>query len=75
MEQVIELISKVGGIKAIEPDAQLYENGFSSVRTLELLLAMEEEFGITIPDNQFIAARTPRALAELVEKLREQHPA
>jgi acyl carrier protein len=75
MERVIELIGKVGGLDAIEPDAPLYESGFSSVRALELLLAMEEEFGITIPDQEFMAARTPRALAELVERLREQHVA
>jgi len=54
MERVIQLISQIGGIGSISPDAGIYEAGFSSVRVLELLLALEEEFGVSIPDQEFM---------------------
>ena len=71
MERVIQLISQIGGIGSISPDAGIYEAGFSSVRVLELLLALEEEFGVSIPDQEFMAARTPREILALLERLQE----
>jgi acyl carrier protein len=71
MERVIQLISQIGGIGSISPDAGIYEAGFSSVRVLELLLALEEEFGVSIPDQEFMAARTPREIFALLERLQE----
>jgi acyl carrier protein len=75
MERVLQLISQVGGIGSVEPDAGIYEAGFSSVRVLELLLALEDEYGVTIPDKDFMAARSPRQISELIERLRETQPA
>jgi acyl carrier protein len=75
MERVIQLISQIGGIGSISPDAGIYEAGFSSVRVLELLLALEEEFGVSIPDQEFMAARTPREILALLERLQEPKPA
>jgi acyl carrier protein len=71
MERVIQLISQIGGIGSVSPDAGIYEAGFSSVRVLELLLALEDEFGVTIPDKEFMAARTPRQILQLLERLQE----
>jgi acyl carrier protein len=71
MERVIQLISQIGGIGSISPDAGIYEAGFSSVRVLELLLALEEEFGVSMPDQEFMAARTPREIFALLERLQE----
>jgi acyl carrier protein len=45
------------------------------VRVLELLLKLEDEFHVTIPDKDFMAARTPEAIAGLIERLREEQPA
>ena len=75
MERVIQLISQIGGIGSISPDAGIYEAGFSSVRVLELLLALEEEFGVSIPDQEFMAARTAREIFALLERLQEPKPA
>ena len=75
MERVIQLISQIGGIGSVTPDAGIYESGFSSVRVLELLLALEDEFGVSIPDQDFMAARTPREIFGLVERLQEPKPA
>jgi acyl carrier protein len=71
MERVIQLISEIGGIGSISPDAGIYEAGFSSVRVLELLLALEEEFGVSIPDQEFMATRTAREIFALLERLQE----
>jgi acyl carrier protein len=71
MERVMQLISQIGGINSAGPDSGIYEAGFSSVRVLELLLALEDEFGVSIPDNDFMAARTPREIFGLVERLQE----
>ena len=75
MERVIELISQVGGIEEVPPDARIYDAGFSSVRVLDLLLTLEEEFGVRIPDEDFLAAATPRRIAELIERLRQRQEA
>jgi acyl carrier protein len=72
MERIIQLISQVGGIGSVDPDAGIYEAGFSSVRVLELLLALEDEFGVSIPDKDFMAARSPRQISELIDRLREK---
>ena len=75
MERVIQLISQIGGIDSVPPEGEIYGAGFSSVRVLELLLALEEEFGIKIPDKDFITARTPRDISGLIQRLQERQPA
>jgi acyl carrier protein len=71
MKRVIQLISELGGIGTVAPDTQIYQAGFSSVRVLELLLALEDEFHVTIPDKQFMTARTPEAIFELMQRLQQ----
>jgi len=75
MERIIQRITEVGGIDSVDPDASIYEAGFSSVRVLELLLALEDEFGVKIPDKDFMAARTPRQISGLIDGLRERQMA
>ncbi len=75
MERIIQLIAQIGGIDSVGPDAGIYEAGFSSVRVLELLLALEDEFGVSIPDKDFMAARTARQISELIDQLRERQMA
>jgi acyl carrier protein len=75
IERVIQLVSQIGGIESVAPDEEIYQAGFSSVRVLELLLALEEEFGLQIPDQEFITARTPREITGLLERLQQRQPA
>ncbi len=75
MERVIQLISEIGGIGLVAPDAGFYEAGFSSVCALELLLALEMEFEVTIPDKEFVTARTPREIMALLDRLEEKEVA
>ena len=72
LERVIQLISEIGGIGLVAAEGGFYEAGFSSVRALELLLALETEFGVTIPDKDFVRARTPRAIVALLERLQQK---
>jgi acyl carrier protein len=41
-----------------------------SIAALDLLLSLEEEFGVSIADEKFGAARSVGALVALVESLR-----
>ena len=75
MERVIQIISQVGGINSVVPDASICDAGFTSLRVLELLLALEQEFGVTIPDKDFMTARTPHEIFGLIEHLQERKAA
>ncbi len=69
INSVIAVVTNVGGIDAIEPDQDVFEAGVSSVDALQLLLELESAFNVSIPDQDFIGARTPRAMHELVVRL------
>jgi acyl carrier protein len=66
---IVGIVSRIGEISGIQPDQDFYDAGFVSVNALPLLMELEDRFGITIPDEQYINARTPRALNELVASL------
>jgi acyl carrier protein len=67
---VVARVAKLGSGEALDAEADLFrEVGVESTAALDLLLSLEEEFSISIPDDQFGDARTLRALTELAEKL------
>ncbi|MBX9628793.1 MAG: acyl carrier protein [Gemmataceae bacterium] len=70
LETITGKIREVGKITAVGPDDDFYAAGFSSINALELLLGLEESFGVSVPDDKFIEARTPRALLEMITQLR-----
>ena len=53
----------------IDPDQLLTELGFDSLDALNILFALEETFGITIPDEQARSCRTVREMTTTVEGL------
>jgi acyl carrier protein len=67
--EVLNIITRVGAVPPMAPDRDIYEAGFSSVSSLELLLELENVFQVSIPDDRFILARTPNALLALVTGL------
>ena len=69
---VATILCDVGKIKDISPDEDFYKAGFSSVSALQLLLELETAYDVKIPDDDFIAARTPRALKELIHRLKQE---
>ena len=72
IDQVIGIVCEVGQLPAIGPDDDVFDAGFSSVRSLELLIRLEDTFNVSIPDDQFISCRTARALFEVVTKTQRE---
>jgi len=68
IDKIISIICEIGQLTAIGPDDDVFDAGFSSVRSLELLIRLEDTFNVSIPDDQFISCRTSRALCEVVAK-------
>ena len=67
---VCAIISDVCGVdaKQIGPDVRLAAYGFDSVRAINLLLALEEAFGISIPDEVAPRVRTMREVVLYLEQ-------
>lgn len=53
--------------ETISPTATLEDIGLDSMALVELLLVLEEEFGMPMPEDD--DAATPKTLGELVERL------
>ncbi len=69
------IISAITGIpNGFSRSAHLYwELGISSAKALELLLEIEEHYGLTIPDERFVQATSLEHLVELVSGLSSGH--
>ena len=74
MNRIAEIVCTVGQIGAINADEDFYEAGVSSLSALQLLLELESACEVSIPDDQFIVARTPRALHNLIASLKQGQP-
>ena len=68
---VIDTIREVSGIAGLDPDLDFYDAGVSSVQALPILLELETRFAVSIPDEQFIAARSPRRLHEMILEIKK----
>lgn len=75
LSTLIEIICRVGGVPSLSPDQDLYDAGVSSVNALPLLIELEEQFQVTIPDEKFLEARTALAIQSLVVELKKGSPA
>ena len=71
LESISALICRVGKLPALQPQQDFYEAGFSSINALELLVEMETVFEVSIPDDDFIAARTAQALEGMISRLKQ----
>ena len=68
---VVARIAKIKDPSEIPGDQDLYrEIGVKSTAALDLLLSLEEEFSVTIPDQDFGDARTVTSLVNLIGTLR-----
>lgn len=68
---VVARIAKIKDPSAIPGDHDLYRDiGVKSTAALDLLLSLEEEFSVTIPDQDFGDARTVSLLVTLIGTLR-----
>jgi acyl carrier protein len=71
--KIVAHISRVTGQKRIDLDRTFKDYAIDSITTLELLMDLEREFNITIPDEKIEQLATPRALIDLVETLQTLH--
>jgi acyl carrier protein len=71
-----QIVAKVAGISSdIPADLNLYlDLGVASVYALQLLMELEERFGVAIPDEDFVEATSIAGLTRLMDKLTEVHP-
>ena len=64
---VVARVAKVKDPAVIASDKDLYRDiGVKSTAALDLLLSLEEEFNVTIPDQAFGDARTVSSLVDLI---------
>ena len=69
-DRIVEMIKRAGNLDALKPDQNFYDAGIDSMKALDVMLDMENEFGVTVPDERFVKARTATDLAALVAALR-----
>jgi acyl carrier protein len=69
--RIVTLLGEIGNVEGIGVDEDFYDAGFSSIGSLQLLMELEDKWSVSIPDEEFIQARTPRALHILVSRLIE----
>jgi acyl carrier protein len=71
LDTITELASKQFGRDAaeIDVDATFDKLGADSLGMLEFLFELEDHFGISIPQDEAVNAKTIRALASLLDQL------
>ena len=69
LDAVLTTIRDVTGVSQVLPDQDFYDAGVTSVQSLPLLLELEERFQVSIPDDQFVAARSARRLSEMIQEI------
>lgn len=74
IEKVKELLAEQLGmdVNEIHDDSNILEDlGADSLDIIEMLMTLEEEYGVTIPDDQIGQVKTVKQVAELIEKCKK----
>ncbi|WP_437760586.1 acyl carrier protein [Sorangium sp. So ce1389] len=75
MRAIVARLVRAEHPEALPGNADLFKTiGVSLPAALDLLVSLEEEFGISIPDSAFIEARTVTALVVLVTEIVRRTP-
>ena len=72
LERIVEIVRATGKLDNVHPADDFYDAGFSSINALQLLMELEATFDITIPDDEFVVARTCTALHTMIERLTQK---
>ena len=72
LTSVIDVIGEVTSVTGLDPDQEMYDAGVTSIMALPLLMELETRFAVTIPDDSFISARTPRELYQIIMTLKRE---
>ena len=74
IEKIKEVLAEQLGIdaKSIKDDANILEDlGADSLDIIEMLMALEDEYGVTIPDDQINKVKTVQEVANLIEECKK----
>lgn len=56
-------------VKTIKPASKIIEDlGADSLDMIEMLMSLEEEFGISVPDDQVASLKTVKDITDFIEK-------
>lgn len=69
IDRIVEIVKRVGELDALAPDQDFYRAGIDSMKAMDVMLDLETEFGVAVPDDKFVKARTPEALLALMHEL------
>jgi acyl carrier protein len=72
-KRILAHIRRVTGVKDIELDRPLKDYSIDSITSLELVMDVEREFNITIPDEKIEELVTARAVIDMVQTLLALH--
>jgi acyl carrier protein len=70
LQRLTDILSRLLTLDTVAADEDIYRAGLTSIMVLPLLTELEDTFQLTIPDAEFLDARTPRDLARMIERLR-----
>lgn len=71
IDKVKELLAEQLGIdaKTINDDSNILEDlGADSLDIIEMLMTLEDEYGVTIPDDKINQVKTVKEVADLIEQ-------
>jgi acetyltransferase-like isoleucine patch superfamily enzyme/acyl carrier protein len=66
LEGVLAILRETLGVE-VGPTEDFYDAGMTSIMTLPLLLEIEKRFGVAIPEDEFLDARTAQDLAGCIQ--------
>lgn len=68
-ERVLRIIANERQDIIIEKGADLFKDlAFESIELMELIMALEDEFNINIPDKMYDNVKTPEDIIYMIEK-------
>jgi acyl carrier protein len=70
-QKILSVLRKVTARRTVNIDESFSDMGVDSIIALELIMRLEREFGITIPDNRMGELQSPRATVAIVREIRE----
>jgi acyl carrier protein len=70
LETLKDILCRLLSCESIVEDEDIHLAGLSSIMVLPLLAEIEDTFRLTVPYDNFVNARTPRTLAQLIQQLR-----
>jgi acyl carrier protein len=74
-ETIRQEVARIAGVRAadIRPDRTIVEYGIDSLRAMELVVSLEEAFGVSIPDDCLATMTTLKQVTAFVTaKLEER---